>query len=529
MRLLIVDDDIPTTEVVRDCVLKMGLPITGIEIAHNVVMAKMMLEQQTFDIVICDIEMPKYTGIDLLEWVRAQGGQQEFIFLTCHENFSYAAQAIRFKAEAYIIKPVNYTALQNVLRQVVEKIEYQAELQRRSEYGELWLERGESMENILWREFVFADTTIGSRPDEPREEHRKANIRFDIQYQLVLCVVLNTNIAQQKWDEPTFRYAAGNIVGELLFGKPSYARVFSYSRNDRVYIAAVVDASEHTCDRCKKLTETCGKYLGCNMTVYMSAPCHITQICDQRLFWEQADINNVVRTMSVVTNADQLMRQTQGVALDTDALMELLQRGKPVETVNAMRKTLDAAEKSGQISARTLQSIRHDFTQVVFLYLSQEHILAHELFQEKGAQQLEAACENSVFDMLKWIDYVVKKGIDTVLQTRKSETVVEKIKRYIEENCSEELSRETVGQYVYLSPGYVARIFKQETGKSLRDYANECRIERAKQMLAAGGKSVSEVATAVGFDNFSYFSTLFKKYANCSPSEFMRQEETPDA
>lgn len=233
--------------------------------------------------------------------------------------------------------------------------------------------------------------------------------------------------------------------------------------------------------------------------------------------------------MSVVTNAEQLMRQTQGVALDTQALMGLLRRGKPVETVNAMRKTLDAAEKSGQISARTLQSIRHDFTQVVFLYLSQEHILAHELFQEKGAKQLEAACENSVFDMLKWIDYVVKKGIDTVSQTRKSETVVEKIKRYIEENCSEELSRETVGQYVYLSPGYAARIFKQETGRSLRDYANECRIERAKQMLAAGGRSVSKVASSVGFDNFSYFSTLFKKYTNCSPSEFMRQEEMPDA
>ncbi len=525
MRLLIVDDDIPTTQVVRDCVLKMGLPIAETQIAHNVVTAKAMLEQQAFDIVICDIEMPRYTGIDLLEWVRAQGGKQEFIFLTCHENFSYAAQAIRYKAEAYIIKPVNYDALRAALTQAVEKIEYQAELMRRSEYGELWLERGERMENTLWREFVFADTAIGTRPEKPREEHRKANIRFDIQYQLVLCAVLNTNLARQKWDEPTFRYAAGNIVGELLFGRPSYARVFGYSRSDRVYIAAVVDASEHTYHRCERLAETCSKYLQCDMTVYMSAPCPITQICDQRLFWEQADINNVVRTVPVVENADQLMRQTQGIFLDTQALMELLRRGKPLETVNAMRKTLDAAERSGRISVRTLQSIRHDFTQVVFSYLSQEHILAHELFSEKGAKQLEAACENSVFDMLKWIDYVVKKGIDTVLQTRKSETVAEKIKRYIEENCSEEFSRETVGEYVYLSPGYAARIFKQETGKSMRDYANECRIGRAKQMLAAGGRSISEIAVAVGFDNFSYFSTLFKKYAGCSPSEFMRQDE----
>ena len=48
---------------------------------------------------------------------------------------------------------------------------------------------------------------------------------------------------------------------------------------------------------------------------------------------------------------------------------------------------------------------------------------------------------------------------------------------------------------------------------------------RAKQMLAAGGRNVSEIAASVGFDNFSYFSTLFKKYVDCPPSEYMRKNE----
>lgn len=45
MNLLIVDDDIPTTQAVRDCVLKMELPIGEIEMAYNVVTAKALLEQ----------------------------------------------------------------------------------------------------------------------------------------------------------------------------------------------------------------------------------------------------------------------------------------------------------------------------------------------------------------------------------------------------------------------------------------------------------------------------------------------------
>lgn len=524
MNLLIVDDDIPTTQAVRDCVEKMQLPIQQIEIAYNVVTAKTLLERKKIDIVICDIEMPKYSGIQLLAWVREKEWQQEFIFLTCHADFSYAARAIQYKADAYIIKPVNYTALKNALTQTVEKIAYRRELKRRSEYGELWLGRAERMENALWRELVFADTVIGLKPDEPREEHRKANINFEKNYQLVLCSVLQTNVLRRQWDVPTFQYAAGNIAGEVLFGKPCFARVFDYSRNGRIYIAVVADTAAETRERCARLAQACKENLQCEMTVYVSGPCPIAQLCVQRRFWEQADVNNVARLAPVVENADQLTQQDRGASLDVGLLHELFRQGKAVEAVNVVRCTLETAEKGGQLSAQTLHSIQQDFMQVAFLCLAQEHILAHELFRDKSAKQLEAACKNSVFDMLKWIDYVVKKTVGAIAELRKSETVVEKIKRYIEENCCKELSRETIGQYAYLSPGYAAKLFKQETGYSLRDYTNECKLERAKHLLAEGKKNVSEVAASVGFDNFSYFSTLFKKHTGCSPSEYMRQE-----
>ena len=80
MNLLIVDDDIPTTEVVRDLVKGWNLPIKEVTAAYNVLEAKSVLEKQRVDIVICDIEMPKYSGLDLLEWVRQRGMEQEFIF-----------------------------------------------------------------------------------------------------------------------------------------------------------------------------------------------------------------------------------------------------------------------------------------------------------------------------------------------------------------------------------------------------------------------------------------------------------------
>lgn len=149
MKLLIVDDDIPTTQAVRNCVLAMSeLTFDVVETAYNVVTAKEMIQEEQYDIVICDIEMPRYSGMDLLEWVREQGGTEEFIFLTCHESFHYAAQAIRYKAEAYIIKPVDYETLKDTLIQTVKKLIQQSEQTRRSVYGTLWLEHSERIEKI---------------------------------------------------------------------------------------------------------------------------------------------------------------------------------------------------------------------------------------------------------------------------------------------------------------------------------------------------------------------------------------------
>ena len=133
MNLLIVDDDIPTTEVVRDLIKGWNLPIKEVTAVYNVLEAKSVLEKQRVDIVICDIEMPKYSGLDLLEWVRQRGMEQEFIFLTCHADFDYAAQALRYKADAYITKPLNCEDLKSAMTKVVEKILYQRELKRSSQ------------------------------------------------------------------------------------------------------------------------------------------------------------------------------------------------------------------------------------------------------------------------------------------------------------------------------------------------------------------------------------------------------------
>lgn len=277
---------------------------------------------------------------------------------------------------------------------------------------------------------------------------------------------------------------------------------------------------------CRRLADSCQEYLQCKVVVYYSEPCPITQLSKHRLFWEQADRDNVTRMVPVIENISQLAVEGKSVALDVSQIQELIRQGKSLEAVNTVRKAVEAAEKSGHFSAQTLHEVRQDFTQAVFSCLAEEHVLAHELFQNPGAQRLEKVCESSVFDMIKWMDYVVQKAVETIGQVRKGENVVEKMKRYIEEHLSQELSREEIARYVYLSPDYASKLFKTETGSFLKAYINDRKMERAKTLLAERQKNVSEVAAAVGFDNFAYFSTLFKKCTGMSPNEYKKQHET---
>jgi AraC-like DNA-binding protein len=60
---------------------------------------------------------------------------------------------------------------------------------------------------------------------------------------------------------------------------------------------------------------------------------------------------------------------------------------------------------------------------------------------------------------------------------------------------------------------------KSYTGKSPQDFIRIIRLERAA-LLLRGGHSVAEAAALSGFDNPKYFSTVFKKYFNVSPSKY---------
>ena len=96
--------------------------------------------------------------------------------------------------------------------------------------------------------------------------------------------------------------------------------------------------------------------------------------------------------------------------------------------------------------------------------------------------------------------------------------------KYIRHNLERKLMLEEIAAQVGFSKYYFLRAFKRLTGFTPVQYINRARCERACTLLGEGKYTVKEVAVMVGFDNFSYFSSVFKRYTSQLPSEYKRKE-----
>ena len=102
---------------------------------------------------------------------------------------------------------------------------------------------------------------------------------------------------------------------------------------------------------------------------------------------------------------------------------------------------------------------------------------------------------------------------------------LQKAVSYINEHYFERLSLESVANFVGLNPSYFSLTFKRQMQISFSEYLTEQRVRQAKVLLKNSNMPLSEVALAVGFENQSYFSRVFKKGAGMSPRQFRERSD----
>ena len=91
---------------------------------------------------------------------------------------------------------------------------------------------------------------------------------------------------------------------------------------------------------------------------------------------------------------------------------------------------------------------------------------------------------------------------------------------YIDFNLTEDLSLNAIAEKLSVSASYLSKQFKNENNKTLTNYVNEKRVFTSLKYLATTDLPIQNVAELVGIYDENYFSRLFKKYQNITPSKY---------
>ncbi len=115
--------------------------------------------------------------------------------------------------------------------------------------------------------------------------------------------------------------------------------------------------------------------------------------------------------------------------------------------------------------------------------------------------------------------------VDSVFQHIDSRhaNAIHRCTQYIELHYYDKITLEELAQMVYLSPTYLSRIFREETGVLFSTYLNQVRINKAKALLHHDDLRLTDIALGIGFEDQSYFTKVFKRMVGVTPLKYRAQ------
>jgi two-component system response regulator YesN len=530
-KLLIVDDEMFAVEGLEVGVDWHNLDFSEIHKAYNTKQAKQVLLNNTIDIIICDIEMPDGTGIELMEWVRERFPTIEAIFLTCHADFKYAQRAVQLGSLEYLLKPVEFGVLRETVKNALDKIMEERKTKQLNQaylqYFDLWEAKKPVLFERFWQD-LFWQRII------PTKNHIESALVSHLMPLNFNCKVLIVMISIEQWgkklnsrDEEIMEYALRNAAAEMILGD-----LPGQVLQDRNGVHFVLLYSEDlqqptiTFEQIKKSSkayiEACSKYLFCSISCYIGDWVSLDTIWQSYNLLLQMEHNNVTLLKSIFFSKEQSKNQE---VLQLPALFEwseLMELGKMDEVDRLANDMFGLLRMETNVNSETLNALYHALLQTIYYVLHKRSISVQAIFANSDA--LDKALAIKSLDQLQdWAKRIFRMVTEHLIAVERGSSAVEKVKGYIEEHIFDEISRDDLAVCVHINSSYLSRLFKKETGVSLTDFIVQERMKKARDLLIYTDEMISNIAVSFHYTNFSHFSKMFRKYYGMNPQDYRKQ------
>ena len=519
MKLLIVDDQMSVVEGLKRGVNWKAMGFSEVDTAYNAVDARASLRNSPVDVMLCDIEMPMESGLELLAWMRAQGMQTRCIFLTAHTKFNYAQEAVRLGGFDYIIQPAPYSEIGRAVAKAAKDVLSSREQVQLQQMGKAFHQQELAIAANVLRGFLRLQPN--GRDVTTLENLGILPLRSKLGY-IVLLHIVQWKDGVEPWVGPLMTVAIGNMAKEM-FEPHGELSVISFMDDDSlVLLLQNTEGEEMSMESVVQqlmfLKSVCEEYIHCSMACYLDEP---ILLADAPEHWEKL---KVMRDDNVSLRAGVFQVEEKSRIPHTFRVPQirgwsaLLKEGYTEAMEKEGVALLDKLVENHQLDAATLRAFYQDFLQMIYFTLKGSEDKMHEMFHRPEDLELYRNGMKSVYNMKNLLHHVAV-NFTAPVSVNDQKTLVDKVQRYINEHLEGELRRDELAEYVHLNPDYLTRIFKKETGFTIKEYVIRQKLEEARNLLRVTSLPISFIAAKVGYCNFSHFSYTYKKVLGITPQE----------
>lgn len=525
MNILLVDDDQYLLDTIRMMVNWEAVGIDGVYSAGLVSTAKKIICSEPIDLMLCDIEMAKENGLELIAWCREQTFDIGVVILSSYARFDYAQKAIQLDSNDYLVKPVSYPVLEHTLTKLVEEVK-----QKRAQKDAIAAGRKTQvmLTKLYWKWFLEQRHPDKSFEDGWNQWLEMLESHPDNRYRLLML----DNPEYQNELEAEKRGMEDFTIRDMLTRLEEcypyrLMSVFRAGDRDMEHHIAVIKEPD-TCGSIRSYACDIVKSMGCMLEKHCR--CYVGEILPLRQLPENLrQIYRMVADTIAENNRiyfleSYIWKQTPYSEPAFQEWKLMILNGNGSQATEAIDDYLDGQVEGQGLNSKVVQQFLLNFQYMIYEIMKERQMLVRYIDDELNRDTFSTRPFYSITSLKKYINRIMSLVCGLIRPEEENGSEIRTVLAYIDAHLGEELNRDTFANVVYLNPNYMARLFKKEMGISLGNYLMQQRVERAKYLLAHTKIPINMISTQVGYDNFSYFSKVFRRIAGCSPNEYRKQQ-----
>ncbi|MCR2805622.1 response regulator [Paenibacillus soyae] len=508
-KLLLVEDQAYFRKGLRKMIDENATGWSVIGEAENGEEALALIAEETPDLILTDIRMPGMDGIAFAERVRKEGLDSELIILTGYEDFAYAQAAVRFGALDFLLKPCNEAMLLEVLEKAYRK--YQEKLVRREQL--LAEERGR--EDASLRAALLRLPYHG-----PKTNMESLTLGRAVTFAFVDSYFPNDKPYRAE-DLGLLQFAVANIIAEHACRQGTDGRIVAVEY-DRY---AIVHEEDGQTEWRSAAASSITRYLGLSVTLVAAGV--IGRFADLPDLYEKScgagEIERTRHRPSAVpgqigdasASCDAKVKECQLV------LTIALASGDPDRLRHSLEERVariaDQSLEEAKLEALALAIATKTVSLQSFQIAQDDRLFGERISRLQGIRSVKEASE--------WADGAASRFLQAARQWREqnNHNVIARLQGYLEQHYPKSCTLNEMAEQYHMSPAYLSKLFKKETGENYSAYLTKVRINKAALLLANTDMKVFEIASAVGYDDPNYFTNVFRMLHRMSPSDYRKQ------